>query len=188
MFSIWPELSLFLVYYVHEWFRIQLPLDLGVWLIYEKALPVKTEMTTVNTESQDLQDGGYEDENPFRCTECKYSCKTAEHLKRHRLKHYGEKPFSCSKCSSSFSNVYLLKTHLRTHSGENPFSCSQCNYSYTTSSSLKKHLRQHSREKSFSCSHTTATPADKLVHLEDPLWHTAEKSPKDVMISETSQP
>ena len=180
MFSIWPELSLFLVYYVHEWFRIQLPLDLGFWLIYQKDLPVKTEMTTVNTESQDLQDGGHEDENPFRCTECKYSCKTAEHLKRHRLKHYGEKLFSCSKCSSSFSNVYLLKTHLRTHSGENPFSCSQCNYSYTTSSSLKKHLRQHSREKSFSCSHTTATPADKLVHLGDPLGYTAEKSPTNV--------
>ena len=32
---------------------------------------------------------------PYECDQCKYSSKTAQNLKTHKLTHSGEKPYAC---------------------------------------------------------------------------------------------
>ena len=53
-------------------------------------------------------------ENPFICTQCNYSCKTAGQLKNHTLTHSGEKPFSCKQCK------YSCRFHSATGIESNP--------------------------------------------------------------------
>ena len=58
---------------------------------------------------------------PYECDQCKYSSKTAQNLKTHKLTHSGEKPCACDQCKYSSKMAQNLKTHKLTHSGEKPY-------------------------------------------------------------------
>ena len=58
---------------------------------------------------------------PYECDQCKYSSKTAQNLKTHKLTHSGEKPCACDQCKYSSKTAQNLKTHKLTHSGEKPY-------------------------------------------------------------------
>ena len=60
---------------------------------------------------------------PYECDQCKYSSKTAQNLKTHKLTHSGKKPCACDQCKYSSKTVQNLKTHKLTHSGEKPYAC-----------------------------------------------------------------
>merc|ERR1711989_254482 len=60
---------------------------------------------------------------PYECDQCKYSSKTAQNLKTHKLTHSGKKPCACNQCKYSFKKAQNLKTHKLTHSGEKPCAC-----------------------------------------------------------------
>ena len=60
---------------------------------------------------------------PYECDQCKYSSKTAQNLKTHKLTHSGEKPCACDQCKYSSKTAQNLKTHKLTHSGEKPYAC-----------------------------------------------------------------
>ena len=76
---------------------------------------------------------------PCECDQCKYSSKTAENLKTHKLTHSGEKPCACDQCKYSSKTAQNLKTHKLTHSGKKPYACDQYNYSSTLAQALKRH-------------------------------------------------
>merc|ERR1712218_171014 len=48
---------------------------------------------------------------PYECDQCKYSSKTAQNLKTHKLTHSGEKPCACDQCKYSSKTAQNLKTH-----------------------------------------------------------------------------
>ena len=60
---------------------------------------------------------------PYECDQCKYSSKTAQNIKTHKLTHSGEKPCACDQCKYSSKTAQNLKTHKLTHSGEKPYAC-----------------------------------------------------------------
>ena len=60
---------------------------------------------------------------PYECDQCKYSSKTAQNLKTHKLTHSGEKPCACDQCKYFSKTAQNLKTHKLTHSGEKPYAC-----------------------------------------------------------------
>ena len=60
---------------------------------------------------------------PYECVQCKYSSKTAQNLKTHKLTHSGEKPCASDQCKYSSKTAQNLKTHKLTHSGEKPYAC-----------------------------------------------------------------
>ena len=51
-------------------------------------------------------------QKPFACNQCSYTCKRADHLKKHMLTHSKDKPFNCSQRN------YNLKKHMLTQTGE----------------------------------------------------------------------
>ena len=48
---------------------------------------------------------------PYECDQCKYSSKTAQNLKTHKLTHSGEKPCACDQCKYS-SALALSLIHI----------------------------------------------------------------------------
>ena len=76
---------------------------------------------------------------PYECDQCKYSSKTAQNLKTHKLTHSGEKPCACDQCKYSSKTAQNLKTHKLTHSGEKPYACDQYKYSSALAQALKRH-------------------------------------------------
>merc|ERR1711993_219763 len=55
---------------------------------------------------------------PCACDQCKYSCKTAQNLKTHKLTHSGEKPYACDQYKYSSALAQALKRHKLTLGGE----------------------------------------------------------------------
>ena len=62
---------------------------------------------------------------PYECDhyQCKYSSKTAQNLKTHKLTHSGKTPYACDQCKYSSNTAQNLKTHKLTHSGEKAYAC-----------------------------------------------------------------
>ena len=46
---------------------------------------------------------------PYERDQCKYSSKTAQNLKTHKLTHSGEKPYACDQCKYSSKMAQNLK-------------------------------------------------------------------------------
>ena len=76
---------------------------------------------------------------PYECDQCKYSSKTAQNLKTHKLTHSGEKPCACDQCKYSSKMAQNLKTHKLTHSGEKPYACPSLHEFKIISSSITRY-------------------------------------------------
>ena len=55
---------------------------------------------------------------PYECDQCKYSSKTAQNLKTHKLTHSGEKPYACDQYKYSSALAQALIRHKLTLGGE----------------------------------------------------------------------
>ena len=60
---------------------------------------------------------------PYKRDQCKYSSKTTQNLKTHKLTHSGEKHSACDLFKYSSKTAQNLKPHKLTHSGEKPSAC-----------------------------------------------------------------
>ena len=78
---------------------------------------------------------------PYKCDQCKYSSKTAQNLKTHKLTHSGEKPCACDQCKYSSKAAQNLKTHKLTHRGD------WYKYSSALAQALKRHKLTLGRER-----------------------------------------
>ncbi|CAL4104689.1 unnamed protein product [Meganyctiphanes norvegica] len=86
------------------------------------------------------------------CPLCDYKCLTTDRLKSHLLSHTAERPHKCIKCGAAFKQSFNLTAHMLIHTDQpKNYKCDLCDYSCVTSSVLKKHMHSHSEEKPFKC-------------------------------------
>ncbi|XP_064466718.1 zinc finger protein ZFAT-like isoform X2 [Ornithodoros turicata] len=90
---------------------------------------------------------------PFKCTECRYECRSRNNLNVHMLTHSSEKPHLCDQCGKGYKSKAALRLHVRTHGRGLLFSCNRCEYTATQKCHLKRHLETHDIIRKYVCEH-----------------------------------
>ncbi len=114
-------------------------------------------------------------DKPYKCTVCKYSCKTRTDMARHVCIHTGEKPYKCVLCDFGATHSTLLASHMASnHPGIKPFKCTVCHKAHITSCQLRRHMRLHGdhRYKCIFCVFSSQHKGDMQRHTR---VHTGEK-------------
>ncbi|KAK0048850.1 zinc finger protein 841 [Biomphalaria pfeifferi] len=111
-----------------------------------------------------------QEQRPYICSVCGFSCKFYSALKHHMVVHSDEKPYSCPHCPFQSRTNSQLKIHVKRHVEGKPFSCQYCPFTCKHESSLRRHRLQHICLKPIQCElcdYTCVRNYDLKRHLQN---------------------